>query len=221
MKHDAKTMLCWVIVDGEIHNVEEYASLTPRQRPPAMCPVCKRPVTLRLGPIRAFHAAHQPDDICAVTQPETSLHINTKYYLYNQLRSMTKIIVDLRCNGLNGEQGYPYWKECAKASTKPTVYFKGWDEVVVEHQLDQFRPDITLRRNGQVIGAVEVLVTHSVEPNKAKYFGALSIPWIEVDAEDVLPADDDPWSAGDPLPYQRLNLSTSRNRGFALLARNA
>jgi hypothetical protein len=205
MKHDQRSILCWVIIDGEVRNVNDYAGIPPRNRPQALCPLCERPVIMRLGNIRVFHAAHQPGDICSATQPETAKHINAKYYLYSQLKSTKKIVINQKCIGLKEALSVSFATSCPHGNTKPITYIQDWDEVEVERTLSRFRPDITLLRNGEPIGAVEVLVSHSIELNKEEYFEKLSIPWIEVKADDVLPEHGEPWKADCPLPYEKLN----------------
>lgn len=76
----------WVLVDGNLHPVSSFSHLSPGQRPEAICPVCKKRVILKLGNDRVHHYAHQPEDKCAITQPETALHFNTKIYIGHQLK---------------------------------------------------------------------------------------------------------------------------------------
>jgi hypothetical protein len=76
---------------------------------------------------------------------------------------------------------------------------------LVEYPIDQFRPDIVLKRNEETIGAVEVFVTHSIEPQKEEYLQNLSIPWVEVDASSVL---ENEWTSEQPLPYRKINPAT-------------
>src|SRR4051812_34445335 len=73
--------LTWAIVDGVPRHVSEFASLRPGQRPRAICPQCARRLTLKLGSVKRHHAAHMAGDVCAATQPETALHLDTKLAL--------------------------------------------------------------------------------------------------------------------------------------------
>lgn len=192
--------LCWVLINNELHHVKEFSHLKPNQRPVTYCPVCKRQVVLRLGDIRIFHAAHKPDDICAVTQPETALHLNTKLYIANQLRKHNSVFINQYCDGLT-KHG------CYYGNFRKYAYINGWDEVKVEYHIDQYQPDIVLLKNGKAIGAIEVLVTHSLEPEKECYLNKLSIPWIEVVAEKILQSDKNgvDWTADHSFIPNKIN----------------
>jgi hypothetical protein len=79
------------------------------------------------------------------------------------------------------------------------VWLKNWDEVAVERQVGTRRPDVTLLRGGVPVGAVEVFVSHRVDDEKAQALEALSLPWIEVRADTVMPLAGEPWSGGPLL----------------------
>lgn len=179
--------LRWVIVDGETRPVSAYAHLRPRERPEALCPLCERPVTMKLGSIRVHHAAHQPDAICAATQPETILHLNAKLYLAEQLRGASKLLVMTYCHSCDKPRG--------------ETWVKDWNDVQVEVSLDSRRPDIGLLRAGELIAAIEVRVTHAVDEEKARFYANAGIPWIEVQADEALYLGDQAWTADRPLPF--------------------
>ena len=63
-----------------------------------------------------------------------------------------------------------------------------------------------LRKNGKVIGAVEIFVSHSLEPEKEEYL-SLSIPWIEFDAQEILSMDDNRLNHDQKpvLVYKKIN----------------
>jgi hypothetical protein len=191
--------LSWVLVNNELHNVKDYAHLAPKKRPLSYCPVCERQVTLKLGTIKVYHAAHKKDDVCPVTNPETALHLNAKLHVAEQLRQGKPIKVIYPCTGFDG-------KDCDSAMNKSLDYLSGWDDVKVEYSIDQYRPDIVLLKNGESIGAVEVFVTHTIEPEKEKYLNELAIPWIEVDANYILETETgNAWHITDFLQYRKIN----------------
>ena len=189
--------LWWVIVNDELHHVKEYSHLKPKLRPTAICPVCRQQVIMRLGKIRIFHAAHQPESVCSVTQPESALHLNTKIYLYKQLKKGNTLFVNSKCSGAT----HFY---CDK--NKIVKFISGWNDVEMEYSIEQYRPDIVLLRDSIPIGAIEVFVTHSLEPEKEKYLKELSIPWIEVDAnsENTI-FNIQNWKINQPLEYGKIN----------------
>lgn len=181
----------WVLVDGKLHNVSEYAKLKPNNRPLAQCPVCNLNVILKLGEKRTHHYAHLSDVICASTQPETAQHLNAKYYLYSQLSIIHSVLIEKKCSKLCGTVTYEPW-------------LQDWDEVIVEHSLGSYRPDITLLSKGQAIGAIEVLVSHKVTGEKERYFIESGISCIEVFATQVFDEErDKKWDPKSPLPRYR------------------
>ncbi len=189
--------LVWVIVDDEIRHVSEFARLTADARPDARCPQCDGPLVLKLGRVLRHHAAHASGVQCAVTQPETLLHINTKLAIARRLLDAAGIGSMLRIS-----------ERCAGArdscdETRETVWLLDWDEVFVEYRVgNSRRPDIVLRRGGQDIGAIEVRATHAVPPEKETVLSELGLGWVEVRAggeSDVA----DTWSVSAALPVIR------------------
>jgi hypothetical protein len=192
------SFLSWVIVDGRPRRVSEFAGVPPARRPRATCPVCGRRLTLKLGQIRRHHAAHAPTDRCAATRPETALHIDLKYHLAAELErsaaSRAPLTIRLTCAG-SGKSS------CDER--RVGEWLSAWDEVRVEARIDERRPDIVLRHAGRDVGAIEVLVSHAVDADKADVFAAGGIPWIEVRADAPLLDPDDPWTIHRPLPVLR------------------
>lgn len=191
-----QTTLEWVIVDGAPRHVSAFADLSPKQRPRALCPQCARRLTLKLGAVRRHHAAHAPGQICASTQPETALHLNTKLALAAALAAASRNDATLKV-----------MRRCAgAAASAPTCertlvgeWLHAWTDVLVEHRVgNDLRPDILLMRDGGAIGAIEVLVSHAVSPEKARVLAELGVQWIEVRADESL-ASPGSWTPVDPL----------------------
>lgn len=176
-------------MDGQLKDVAEFAELSPRQRPPATCPNCCRPVVMKLGSKRAYHCAHSLSDDCVLQRGETALHFNTKMHFYHQLLNAKALMVTEKCIGTSTGG------ECARTHFR--VWLEGWDAVEVEHALDTRRPDIVLLKGGQAIGAVEIFVTHQVSAEKAADLRSLKIPWIEVKASPAF--YEQGWTAEQPL----------------------
>ena len=178
----------WVLCNDVLCNVSEFAHLPPKERPRAICPLCSQPVVLKLGKVRAHHYAHAQESDCTAGSPETALHLNTKFHFYNELSQATvkTLRVKLECAG------------CSATTTR--VWLKDWDEVQVEYQMDLFRPDIALLRSGVVVGAIEILVTHTVDERKAAFFGEQGIKWAEMRASEPLYLGEKAWRATNHLP---------------------
>jgi hypothetical protein len=80
-----------------------------------------------------------------------------------------------------------------------------WTSVSVERSLEGsgLRPDITIYKGGEPVLAVEVLVTHAVDEQKAEVLKGLGVPWVEVEARESLFSGSEPWGGTKPLPFSR------------------
>lgn len=182
----------WVLVNEELHNVSGFADIVPKKRPAAFCPVCQKPVILKLGKKRTHHYAHQPEDVCIVTQPETALHLNTKLHIYKQLLSAKVLFIEQSCSRFS----------CKRKNN--LLWLSEWDDIQVEYSVNTFRPDISILFNGNVIGAIEVFVTHSVEEQKEQFFKEQNISWLELRATEALYEGSHTWTPEKPLSFYRI-----------------
>jgi hypothetical protein len=189
--------LAWVIVDGEPHHVSEFAALPPRRRPHARCPECGELLVLKLGEVRVHHAAHKPDSpVCAATNPETALHLNLKYHIARELMAQAGRAIGVVTPCADAP--------CAETNVHawPEARWTGVDverRVGVEHMR---RPDIVVLDGDRPVAAVEVLVSHAVDREKASALASLRIPWIEVRGDPAL-LDGAGWRRELPLPVHR------------------
>ncbi|MEO8611641.1 MAG: competence protein CoiA family protein [Chloroflexota bacterium] len=217
-KHQAK--LQWVLVEGNLHHVSDFAHLPPHERPQALCPVCSREVRLKLGTVRVHHCAHAPHVECAATQPETALHLNTKLYLYRQLQQVHKLTVMEKCTHKRGFYGLPYntedWPQwqimqyknaLACQEAREYTWLEHWDAVEIEYTIGSRRPDIALLAQGNVIGAIEVFVSHAVDEEKAAYLKGLGIPWLEIVGDEDFYTGETAWIPDTPLHIHRMQPS--------------
>jgi hypothetical protein len=177
--------LQWVLVDEKLHHVSEFAHLPAKDRPNAICPVCREPVRMKLGDILVHHCAHMPGSKCVASVGETAVHLNTKLHLHRELKKGDKLII---------------YRKCVTCSNSHTVvWVRNYDDVHVECTVGSRRPDIALLSDHKVIGAVEVYVSHAVDPEKAEYFKANNINWIEVRGAPALYSGYDVWRIEKPL----------------------
>lgn len=188
--HDIQ--LRWAVIEDQLREISDFAHLAPSKRPAASCPICNRDVTMKLGEIRAYHIAHQPDETCIATNPETALHLNMKFYIAEQLRQDNRLFIEEKC------------KNCH--SIRNQLKFSGWNQVEVERTIgDPYRPDIVLLVDGQPVGAIEVFVTHKVDEKKARYYTLRQIEWIEVVGEETFYDGPLAWTADKPMPFYRIH----------------
>lgn len=121
------------------------------------CLGCDAPMIARQGNIRTHHFAHAARTGHACS-PETVLHINSKHQLAAVLRSAVgnSFVVNVRC-----DHNYLHRVDLLEGVT----------EVAVEHQIERFRPDITLLGTlGDPSSILELVVAHAPEPETLAYF---------------------------------------------------
>jgi hypothetical protein len=185
VSHSETPRLRWILADGKLCNVSEFCNIPPKHRPEVYCPVCERQVTLKLGKKRVHHFAHRPEDICPSTKPETALHLNCKFHIYQQLQASRVLYTSTPC------------KRCGRS--KPELWKENWDAVEVEYRIDSLRPDIALLQNGKVVGAIEIFVTHEVSAEKALRLQRQDVDWIEVYGHEGIYEEPDAWTTYEPL----------------------
>jgi uncharacterized protein YlaI len=205
----AKLMYC--LVDGQARHVSEFAKFPPKSRPAALCPECGERVVLKLGSTgrRAHHAAHKPGSVCAITNPESALHLNCKIHIYRQLLLGRELYIRQACAGWvvpkMGEFGGGQC-QCRGERSRPCLWLEAWDGVGVERHVGTRKPDILFYRNGTPVAAIEIYATHAVDEWKRAELKELGIPWLEVKADERIYQPDEygetePWSLSKPLPY--------------------
>ena len=189
----------WVLYKDQLYHVSEFALYPVADRPHPFCTLCRQEVVLKLGKVRAHHYAHRPDEnggpsLCAATQPETALHLNLKFHLLDQLQSARELWVEQAC-------------KAGCQNTRRVVLVCDWDEVSVECPLDRFRLDVALLRQEQVIGALEVVVTHATDAAKVEYLDRHQIRWLELAADESLYEGPEAWTPQQPLPVDLAHLA--------------
>ena len=202
-KRDPK--LVFVKHEGAFRHVSEFAHLSAGARPPVFCPNCDSPVILHLGVKNVHHSAHKPDAFCALTQPETVRHVNTKLHLHAQLSGASRLYVSQPCYGWwapNVESVKGGHVECVgRGRRRPYLWLEGWDRVEVEMSVGRRRPDVVLYRGDVAVAAIEVRATHAVDVEKCADLEHLGLPWLEVEAGEEFYAGEEPWSPAKPLIF--------------------
>jgi len=199
--------LQWVKVNEEIHHVSDFAHLPQGKRPEATCPVCGTEVMLKLGKVRIHHAAHYEGVFCKATQPETIIHLNTKYHLQKVLTSTTKLKVWHYCDGW---QTIIHKTGCARKNKREFVYLENWDRVEVEWAYGSYRLDVALLKDEKVIGAIEVFVTHEANEEKIEYLDKQGLAWVEIKATQSFYSSPTAWTTETPLKLKKWNQEIMR-----------
>ena len=200
--------LAWVLVGETLYHVSTFAQLAVADRPVAHCPVCREPVSLKLGRVLAHHAAHRDGSRCALDTEETALHYNTKQHLaavFRAARGERPLVVRVRCAHRYGVAGEtvlaPGQVPCEAVLDTPLL--ATWDAVEVEVGLSEIRPDVLLRSDDGPGAIIEVRRTHAVTATKLEHLAELGIPWAEVVASRRLYGALAAWTIEAPLPVVR------------------
>lgn len=209
----ANVKLKYCLLDGEIRDVTDFANLARGQRPDVTCIECGSRLLLKLGKIKAHHAAHLPDaSPCLLNTPEGALHLNTKLYVAGQINSGSKLYLQQKCVGTDYriKRGITYVRKSYRncSTTRGHWWIEDWDEVIVEKRLTDVRPDIVLMRNGSVLAAIEIFSTHAVDDEKREKFQRAGILWIEIKAHGsscdqrfTESGNEEKWTLLEPLPW--------------------
>lgn len=212
----AAARLVYARLGEDLLPVAEFRSRSEAERRAAVCPACAAPVTIRLGRRRVWHVAHRPHtgSECRATTGESALHLNTKIALRDALIGFTRD--PARRSNDDGAPLLEIALECAGATDCQVPAYREWpvewDEVRVECRVGVHQPDLVLYRDGRPVGAVEVLVSHTVTPEKAAALRALEVPWLEVSAYALDTGGLAPWTPATPLPVHRASRDTARWR---------
>jgi hypothetical protein len=143
-----------------------------RQRAPFTCPGCREPLVARLGRVRVPHFAHRPGSACPLTAPETALHFNAKARLLALCEAAfsgsRRVLLLARC---------PACRRVAPRSLSALG-----DAAAAEGAMGAPRADVLVTKGGRPALAIEVLVTHAVEPAREAAVTSAGIALVEVDA---------------------------------------
>lgn len=168
-------LLLWAL-DGAGRKVRADRLLAKdrRARAPFTCLGCGEPLVPHLGRIRAPHFAHLPGSSCPLTAPETALHLDAKERLLALCRDafagVRRVVVVARC------------PSCRRAL--PLDLAARGDAAVDEGAVGPLRADVLVTSRGRAALAIEVKVTHAVEPEKEAALAAAEVPFVELDARD-------------------------------------
>jgi Competence protein len=155
----------WVLVEGQLHHVSEYASLEIGRRPSAYCPTCNTRVILKLGPKVIHHFAHHSGVVCAEGQPENATRFNALYHLVAQLRAGKTLTVHTHCP----QCGTPFYRDW------PGRY----DQVSVASLRGSGAPDILISYKHEVVGGLELdsgAASHEVEASPEREYAVARVP---------------------------------------------
>jgi len=174
-KDEGLVLLAWAL-DRHGRKVH-VGALDPerrRERAPFACLGCGEPLVPRLGAVRARHFAHEPGSTCPLTRPETALHLNAKERLLHlcaeAFAGRRAVRLGARCPGCRREA--------------PLDLAAVGDAAAAEGTVGALRADVLVTRRGTPALALEVKVTHALDPVKEAALAALGLPALEIDVRE-------------------------------------
>jgi hypothetical protein len=166
-------LLAWALDRGGRKTaVRALDAASRRARGPFRCIGCGDELVAKLGAVRARHFAHRPGSTCALTRPETALHLDAKERLValcaDAFSRARRVRLLARCPGCRREA--------------PLDLAALGDAATPEAPLGALRVDVLVTRGGRPALALEVRVTHAVDVAKEAALAAAGVPAVEVDA---------------------------------------
>lgn len=160
--------LSFAVINGTKVFASSMVGVHPDNRPKAICHECGKGVHWKAGKEVTPHLAHEPDSLCALTNPETAAHQEAKSALQEALLNRSTLVITHTC------------KVCHMRSIT-REWMSGWSDVLMEFRVNSRRPDVVMvDGNVDVIAAIEVKHSHAVDEKKAADLAASGVPWIEV-----------------------------------------
>ncbi len=144
------------------------------------CPKCNLKLILRKGESRRHHFAHKTENI-----------LDEKCDYYTATHKIAILIIINRIKSFLNHQGeLPKIKrKCLNPACNEEIIYEISDDIIdvfEEYKIDRLSLDVCLKFKKDLFG-IEVFHTHKVDDIKVE---KLNIPWIEVNAEDVLKNSD-------------------------------
>jgi hypothetical protein len=167
--------------DGRKVHARKLAPADRRTRAPFTCLGCGEDLVPHLGQVRARHFSHAAGSRCPLTAPETALHLDGKERLLllctEAFAGVRTVSVLARCPA------------CRRA--RPFSLADAGDAARGEGAVGPLRADVLVSRGGAPALAIEVKVTHAVEPEKEAALAAAGVPAVEIDAREEWERDGD------------------------------
>lgn len=138
-----------------------------------LCPECRKPLIAKKGDRNAHHFAHRGQHNC---NAETILHLLAKQILKHRIEM-----------AIATQEPLPLRWVCSRCQSEHQGNLvKRARTVRIETQLHGKVPDLTLiDQSGEACGVIEVVVTHSIEPQTRAVYLTRRIPIVEFHVQSV------------------------------------
>src|SRR5439155_3056036 len=130
------------------------------------CPGCDGPLQLHRGSMKVIHFHHGPASGCTA---ETIAHKTAKRLVCEAVRA-GKASMAVRC------------RECGFEKQRPIPAMGATEEL----PFGPYRLDVGLTAGDRLRAAVELKATHDADPAKLAALNADDVPWVELDAFEVV-----------------------------------
>ncbi len=175
MRVTGEVLLAWARDrDGAKVDVHTLDAKARRARAPFACLGCGEELVPRLGTVRRRHFAHLPGSVCPLTAPESALHLDAKERL-----------LALCAGAFAGAERVTLLARCpACRRPAPRDLAAVGDAAVPEGAIGALRADVLVLSHGRPALALEVKVTHAVDPAKEAALATAGVPVLELDARE-------------------------------------
>lgn len=146
------------------------------------CPKCNTEIILKKGKIRTPHFAHKPDTVCTV---ESIIHVMAKNIIcdaFNRSFKIGKSIIGIK-------RVCPDCKHVVYARFKTNdirISHRCYAATEVDLHDAGIRPDVGIYQDLELQFAIEIHNTNRVTEERADRFLEAKLPFIEVEAQDVI-----------------------------------
>jgi hypothetical protein len=139
----------WALVGGVPRHVDEFAHLSPKDRPAATCLECKDPVIFKCGSVRSHYVAHRTaNEECGAARGEGAEHYNAKLSLASALGQTDRFEAFRKC------------ARCGMVKGTGRLEYR-YDQVELEYtHPNKLRADVALLSGGDLVCVIEVFVSH-------------------------------------------------------------
>jgi predicted RNA-binding Zn-ribbon protein involved in translation (DUF1610 family) len=161
--------------DGAKVDVRTLDAKARHARSPFACLGCGEELVPRLGAVRRRHFAHLPGSVCPLTAPESALHLDAKERLLalcaDAFAGASRVTLLARC------------PTCRLPAPRDLAALG--DAALAEGAIGALRADVLVLSRGRPALALEVRVTHAVDPAKEAALATAGVPVLEIDAREA------------------------------------
>lgn len=180
------------IIDGHLLHISAMdRSIGKKPILQITCPICNEGMSPVFPSQKAAHFRHHSG---RKHSEETIMHFNVKHHIAQKLQAGCVIEIIGKCNS-----GFCQGIKTPPLLRKKPDNYRVDDFVACENN---YKPDIALLSKGQLIGAIEICVTHKSTEEKISWYEENNIGFFEIDVNKYTYDPIIEWNGGSGLsPY--------------------